>query len=130
MKKLLFIIPILTVFNISSLRADTPIYGCRHGLRIWTFEDTSNPHPNYPSYYNYSNTYDNGYKQFDGRCYNGGTSDCYIYHPDGTLRHQGTLGYISFDNCPIDDYVFALFIFAFSVAVIRLKKQASLMHEG
>lgn len=123
MKKLLFIIPILTIFNILSLKADTPFYGCRHGSRIWTDEDTSNPHPNYPSYYNYSNTDDNGYRNFAGRCYNEGTSACYIYHTDGTLRHQGTLGNISFDNCPIDDYIPVLFIFAFIFAFIRLKSR-------
>lgn len=126
MKKLRLIIPlsILILFLcLSSSYADTPIYGCRFGSRIWANEDLTNSHPNYPAYFNYSNTSDNGYNNFSGKCYDGGSSPCYIYTTDGTLWHQGTLGSISYDNCPFDNYIPLLLIFTIGFTILRFKKQ-------
>lgn len=128
MKKLSLIIPLLiasTLLTPLILHADTPISGCRFGSRIWTNPDMINSHPAYPAYFNYSNTADNGYSNFAGRCYAGGNSPCYIYASDGSLWHQGTLGDISFDNCPIDDYVPVIFIFTAGIALIHIRRHKS-----
>ncbi|RZL45811.1 MAG: hypothetical protein EOP00_16730 [Pedobacter sp.] len=125
MKKFRFIIPkvkisIILFLLFFSLKASAQTqYGCRFGLRIWSDLDAS-PHPQTPAYYNYSNSSDNGYSNFSGRCPDAGTSPCYIYHTDGTLRHTGTLGFIY--DCPLDDYIPALIIFTIGIALVRLKK--------
>ncbi|RZJ79975.1 MAG: hypothetical protein EOO47_09115 [Flavobacterium sp.] len=124
MKKLFFIIPkviaCILFFLFFSLKVNAQTqYGCRFGLRIWTDLDI-NPHPQTPAYYNYSNSSDNGYSNFSGRCPDEGTDACYIYNTNGTLRHTGTLGNIY--DCPIDDYLPLILIAIASLGFLQIRK--------
>ncbi|MES2446432.1 MAG: hypothetical protein V4546_04585 [Bacteroidota bacterium] len=137
MKKLFFIIPkvllslFFFLFSASNLYADTPIYGCRVGLRIWTDPDIYH-HSGSPYFINDidENGTDDSFSNNAGRCGAGATTPCYVINKiDGSYRHTsmglpvaGVLDYYSIDNCPIDNYIPLLFIFTIGITLIKFKK--------
>ncbi len=94
-------------------------YGCYVGKRIWVNEDFTNGHTGSPAYiHNPPNTL----HYFSNRCSDESTKTCMIYDVDGVLLYEGNLGTVSFDNCPLDDYVWLLCIFTAVTAAFMMQK--------
>ncbi|WP_316794880.1 hypothetical protein [Pedobacter agri] len=138
MKKLGLIIPLLITFqllNFDSVFADTPIRGCRLGMRIWYTVDTKY-HSGEPFFLNDldENGTDDGFNFLSGRCRSGISSSCTIINKsDGTIFISPTYGSVgelsdfSLDNCPIDDYIPLLIIFTAGVAFTQIRKKQALV---
>ena len=133
MKKLNLIIPLLFI-PLYAL-PDTPIYGCRLGLRIWTIPDYKY-HAGVP----YSlNDFDHdgnadGYTNNTGRCSAGSYGTCTIINDlDGAVYSTvaagniGELSHFSIDNCPLDDNIPLLAIFTLAAVFAAKRKQLHLI---
>jgi hypothetical protein len=142
MKKLGLIIPLLIAFQFlksDSVFADTPVRGCRLGMRIWYTVDNIY-HSGEPFFLNDldGNGTDDGFNFLSGRCSSGILTSCTIINKsDGTIFNSPTYGSVgelsdfSIDNCPIDDYIPLLFIFTAGTAFFQIRKrQASIKDEN
>lgn len=140
MKKLGLIIPLLITFQLfktDSIFADTPVRGCRLGMRIWYTIDTKY-HSGEPFFLNdldESGT-DDGFNFLSGRCSSGISTTCSIVNKsNGTIFNSPTYGSVgelsdfSIDNCPIDDYVPLIFIFTAGIAFLKVTKRQALIKD-
>ena len=132
MKKLNLIIPLLFI-PLYAL-PDTPIYGCRLGLRIWTTPDFKY-HAGAPYFLNDFDHDGNadGYTNNTGRCSAGSYGTCTIINDlDGAVYSTvaagniGELSHFSIDNCPLDDNIPLLAIFTLAAVFTAKRKQLHL----